>query len=180
MPQACEGKHRKLVDWLIENGDDNWEDGLIGACTSGDVSLIQLMIERGAKNRRDGFQIACFCGHVEASRYFIESGSTNFNRLDLASRHFEVKKLFIEYDHTRVIPIYPSDICPLLNRGVSLSTLLQYERPEATKRIVCLAEKLLEVVKSSLSDVLCADMVSALKSFIGYDVNEQVIESMIT
>ena len=179
--QACEGKHRKLVDWLIENGDDDWESGFIGACEAGDVSLIQLMIpliiKRGAINLRLAFMITSRRQHVEASKYLLELG-----KLTVVGEYLgcnaDITKLLIEYDDTRAIPILASHVCPLLNKGVSLSTLLQYKQSGVVRRIVCLAEKLLEVVKSSLRDVLCTDLIITLNLFIGYDVNKQVVEAI--
>ena len=179
--QACQGRHRKLVDWLMENGDDDWDAGLMGACEPGDVYLIQVMIERGATNIRCGFQQICYKGHVEATKYFLESlcMEPTVTEFDLL-RGVQVQKLFMDYDETHAISICESDICPLLNEGVSSQTLLRYGNPKRTIRIVNLANKLLQVVQLSLRGLLCSDLVNLLKSFIGYDVNEQVIESMAT
>lgn len=177
---ACQGKHRKLVDWLIENGDDDWEHGLMGACVSGDVSLIQLMLDRGAsENITRGFEAACMSGNLDASKYLLESGKIKTIGKRLGYIHsMQVKKLLIDYDDARIIRVFPANVCCLLNEGVSLDILLQYERPEATARIARLAEDSLRVVHSSLQGTLCSDLVSALKMFIGYDVNAQVVESI--
>lgn len=177
--QACKGGHRKLVDWLIEHGDHDWDSGLMGACESGDISLIQLMMERGATNICAGFDVVCDRGHVEASKYFLHTGCASVDEIayfwDIDA---SVKKILIEYDVQHVVEIYVIDICPLLNKGVSLEKLLEYPDPvpQATKCIVGLAEKLLQVVHSSLQDTLCSDLVNVLKLFIGYDLNENMAE----
>ena len=177
--EACEGRHRKLVDWLIEHGDHYWDAGLAGACLSGDVSLIQLMIECGARNTDHGFQSTCEMGHVDASKYFLESGYSSIARIYLGYvRTVAMKKLLIEYDKARVLSFSSSDICALLNKGVSLQTLLLYNNSDIITRTVGLANHLLQVVQFSLRNLLCTDLVDVLKSFIGYDVNRQMMESI--
>ena len=176
--EACVGKHRKLVDWLIKNGDDDWNAGLAGACISGDVSLIRLMIDRGATDIKNGFQRTCEEGHVEASKYFLESGTiTTLGRHLNYIRHMKVKKLLLEYDHRYTMTVFATDICPLLNEGVSLQTLSRYKHVE-TMYLVGLAEKLFQVVQLSLWGHICSDLVNLLKSFIGYDVSKQIMDSM--
>ena len=187
LQNACEGRHRKLVDWLIEQGDDSWGGGVMGACISGDVPLIQLMIKHGATNTLYGvtsvlyraFDKASQKGHLEACKYLLESGSIKFNEISFFSQcDAKIKKLLISYDDRRIVPVYAADICPLLNEGVSLDILLKYRYPETTTRIVDLAKQLLEVVQLSLRGVLCSDLLTTLQTVIGYDVNEQVIQSI--
>ena len=178
--QTCKGKHRKLVDWLVENGDNDWDAGFAGACESGDVPLIQFMIERGATNKTEGFQLACMYGHVEAFKYLLET----FRQLLSPSDMFfystiQIKKLLMEYDVARSVPIRVFDICPLLNEGISIQTLLLYQRSHAAiTYVVGLAERLLQVVQLSLHTTLCSDLVNDLKGFVGYDVNPLILESI--
>ena len=179
LQQACRGRHRKLVDWLIENGDNNWDDGLFGACESGDVSLIQLMIDRGATSTDRTFNVTCERGNVEACKYLLQRG---YNIVpgcyvqDIES--VEMKKLLIDYDEGHMMHILASDICTLLNAGVSLQKLLRYENPDQTTYVVGLANNLLQVIQLSLQGTVCTDLVNALKLFIGYDVNMQVMEAI--
>jgi len=41
---ACQGGHRDLVDFMIENGADYWSEGLKGACRGGLRDLVDLMM----------------------------------------------------------------------------------------------------------------------------------------
>ena len=179
--EACRGKHRKLVDWLIENGAYDWNRGLMGACESGDMSLMKLMIERGATNIDHGLARACEMGHVEQSKYLLEAlhrvlpvPRLYFNYI----HNVEIKKLLIECDEASVLPVRQLDICPLLNQGISLQKLLLYPNPNITTQIADLAARLLQVVQVSLQGMLCSDLVNVLKIFIGYDVNAQVMETI--
>ena len=181
--EACRGGHQKLVNWLIENGESDWYSGLRGACESGSVSLIQFMIERGATNIREGFEITCQTEHEEACKYLFEAlhrVTPSGIRCLSYTRSVEIKKLLIECDETYAISIRVSDICPLLNEGVSLQKLLSYQNPHVIKQVVGLAEKLIQVVQLSLRGIVCADLINVLKRFIGYDVNAQVIEAVIS
>ena len=179
LKQACKGRHTKLVDWLIKNGDHNWNGGLLGACESGDVSLVQLMIKHGATNIRHGFQVACQTGHVEASKYLLDAGYIIICECVLHPvSNVEIIKLLLEYDSKHDVSISSINICALLNAGVSPQKLSEYEAPGVITRIVSLAEKILNVVQFSLRDIFCFDLVNDLKSFIGYNVNEQIEQAI--
>lgn len=47
---ACYGGHIDIVKYAISHGADNWNNGLYGACSSGDAEIAQLMISKGAND----------------------------------------------------------------------------------------------------------------------------------
>jgi hypothetical protein len=45
---GCYGGNKKVVEYLIKKGFDNWNEGLYGACQGGYKSLVDYMILKGA------------------------------------------------------------------------------------------------------------------------------------
>ena len=177
---ACQGKQRKVVDWLIENGADNWNDGLIGSCQSGDVSLMKLMIQRGATDVCLGLQITCERGHVEASKYLLEL----LHRVIPSNIHFQfissakIKKLLIECDEAHTMHICVLDVWPLINEGVPLEKLLLYKNANYIRRMVRLVLDLFELIHSSLQEMLCSDLRNVLQQFVGHESNINALASL--
>jgi hypothetical protein len=48
LKHAIIGKNKKIRDFLIDNGNTNYDDGLIGAITINDVELVKYFLDRGA------------------------------------------------------------------------------------------------------------------------------------
>jgi hypothetical protein len=77
---ACKGGHRSLVDLMIEKGADDWNRGLYGACYGGHRSLVDLMIEKGADDWDEGLWNACEGGYRSLAELMIEKGATDWNK----------------------------------------------------------------------------------------------------
>ena len=67
-----EGQNRDIVNFIIEQGADDWNEGLRYACEEGHLDLAMLMIERGADNWTDGLHNACEGGHLDLVNLMID------------------------------------------------------------------------------------------------------------
>ncbi len=72
---ACAGGHMALVMLMIEKGADDWNGGLHEACFMGHVALIELMIAKGADNLNNGLYAVCRGEHAELIPFMMERGA---------------------------------------------------------------------------------------------------------
>lgn len=57
---ACRNGSADIIQFLINNGASDWDNGLLGACQAGNTTVAMDMINRGAKNWRAALKsIAC-------------------------------------------------------------------------------------------------------------------------
>ena len=91
---ACKGGHKEIVELLIEKGADGWNWGLYGACRGGHKELVEFFIEKGADNWNFGLHGACEGGHKEIVELLIKKGASNKNSfVAVKSKHY-FKKFF--------------------------------------------------------------------------------------
>lgn len=103
---ACEEGYLDLVKLMIENGANNFDDGLVSTCCCcGNYEIAKLMIEKGATVLEDHFIHACSLGRLDLVKLLIGYGHGTFcydYALQLACRNhrYEVIKLLLIYGAT--------------------------------------------------------------------------------
>ena len=63
-------KTKDVLDW-------NW--GLYGACSGGNIEIVKLMIEKGANKWNWGLSGACYGGNIEIIKLMTEKGADHWN-----------------------------------------------------------------------------------------------------
>lgn len=100
---ACEEGYIDLVKLMIENGADNFDDGLESVCCCcGNYDIAKLMIDKGATVTENHFVYACTQGHLELVKLLIEHGDGTFCytyglHLVCRNHHYELIKLMLTY-----------------------------------------------------------------------------------
>jgi hypothetical protein len=69
----------KIVQWVIEEGADDWDGGLEGACVAGDVGLAEDFIKRGAYTVNIGMCVAASEGHLQLVKLMAAHGANQWN-----------------------------------------------------------------------------------------------------
>lgn len=77
---ACSNNDHELVNFLIEKGDTNWNEGLLGSCIGGHVELVKLMIKYGATNINEGMNMSDL-ENDDVIITLINNGANNLNKL---------------------------------------------------------------------------------------------------
>ena len=72
----CQYCDIEIIQLIISNGVNYWNDGLQGACMGGHMDIIQLMINQGANNWDEGFYYACERGYTDIIQLMINKGAT--------------------------------------------------------------------------------------------------------
>jgi hypothetical protein len=82
--EVCyEGNEKKIEEFIIQKGCNNWERGLQGACKGGHLDIIKLMIFKGAKDFVTAFNFACSGGNLKIVKFiyqFIDDHSFIFDK----------------------------------------------------------------------------------------------------
>jgi hypothetical protein len=65
-----EGGHKELVDFFIEKGANDWDDGMYGAAEGGHKELVDFFIQKGADWWNGGMYGAAKGGHKELVDFF--------------------------------------------------------------------------------------------------------------
>ena len=86
-------KRVEVVHFLIQNGANNWNYGLEGACKSGCIELIQLMIQHGANDWETGLYYACADDNIDIVKELIHL-CPNVNCVKIA-RNMAAEKFFV-------------------------------------------------------------------------------------
>lgn len=76
---ACKNGMTSIIDFLIEQGTENWNVGLRGACMGGHFTIAQRMIELGATKLSDAIVYACRSRNTELIDYLLMKGATSFD-----------------------------------------------------------------------------------------------------
>ena len=75
--EVCNSGNKKLVQLFIDRGNNNWVDGLYGACTEGHVEIAQMLIpQAGTRALNRGLTAACTNGYFELANLMIAHGAT--------------------------------------------------------------------------------------------------------
>ncbi len=77
----------------------NWNCGLYGACSGGNIDIVNLMIEKGANYWHYAFEVAFERGHLDCVKLMIEKGAGNWNcglSGACVGDHIDCVKLMIE------------------------------------------------------------------------------------
>lgn len=69
LKNASEGGNLNIINFLIENGADAWNEGLCGAAQGGNLDLVKFYISRGADNLNKALQCAEIGGHNDVIIY---------------------------------------------------------------------------------------------------------------
>jgi len=64
-----------FVDIMAQEGAYYWNDGLYGACVSGDLDLVNTMIGKGANDWDSGLQGAYLGGHIDIINMMLKKGA---------------------------------------------------------------------------------------------------------
>lgn len=77
---ACQGNQRAIIELMISKGATDWNAGLIGACTGGNLGIVKFMILKGATDLNSGFNAACKNNCAEVVEYFFnEHNPSQYN-----------------------------------------------------------------------------------------------------
>ena len=69
----------EMIDKMIENGANNWNEALKSACYSGNIEVVKKFIEKGATNFSEVLPIACEYENFEIVKLLIEKGANSFD-----------------------------------------------------------------------------------------------------
>ncbi len=75
---ACEGNHRKIIDYILDHHGHTGPDinyGLYGACLGNHILLVSKMISLGAGNINEALKYACKSGSLELVKYLVAIGA---------------------------------------------------------------------------------------------------------
>ena len=75
MYHPSEFGQRQIIDYMLEQGNKSFDDGLAGSCMGGFAELANLMMEKGAKDFDRAFESACFSGNEELIDILLEKGA---------------------------------------------------------------------------------------------------------
>lgn len=67
---------KEVAEFLIKKGANDWNNGLMRACWSGQTKLVGLMIQHGATNLNFCLKISSSCDYKEIVRTLILAGAT--------------------------------------------------------------------------------------------------------
>jgi hypothetical protein len=183
---ACLFGHRDIVDILIENGANNWNNGLVGACSGNNLDLVKLMYYKGATNLQFVLLEAAKCGYIEICTFLVQQkikikefntlhrniiilficyGAKNYRELirlkkyDLAVFACKTHKLQIQGNlKTRMI---------LANHGAQITSQRLTKRREQKQQI---CKQLIES-KHNLIKLYDENIVNCITNYIPYDID---------
>ena len=69
-----------MIEYAIENGANNWNMGLDGACEGGHMKIVIDMVGQGATRYNFAFEKACWNGHLDVVKYIVECGATDYKK----------------------------------------------------------------------------------------------------
>jgi len=69
---AALGKSYKIINYLLEGGESNYNDGLIGAITINDKAMIDFFIKLGAKKWKNALKVSVTYCHVDLIDFFYK------------------------------------------------------------------------------------------------------------
>jgi hypothetical protein len=74
---ACKAGNMDIIN-ILEDGVEDWDNGLCGACEGGHLAIVDLAIANGAGAWNDGLRHACLGGKRDAANRMISCGASNF------------------------------------------------------------------------------------------------------
>lgn len=98
MRGAARGGNLQLVERMVDNGANSFDDGFPSAIKGGNLDVVKLFISKGISSFDNTIKYAAKCGHIEILKILIENGATNFDdRIIYASKygHLDIVKLLI-------------------------------------------------------------------------------------
>jgi ankyrin repeat protein len=76
--ESIRGYHLDIIEYLIGEGAQNWNQGLLEAAECGYLDLVNVMIRKGATNFNGGLHAASYNGHIEIAELMLEHHADNF------------------------------------------------------------------------------------------------------
>ena len=81
---ACLGRNRPVIDWLIDHGANDWNQGLLGACKGGHLDLVKEMIQRGQRQHvsfdwDEALSNAYYSNDLQVIELLLPYGITNLD-----------------------------------------------------------------------------------------------------
>jgi len=76
---ACQCGNLDCIKMLIDM-KGKLSFGFKGACVAGNIGVIEFLIQRGCDNWDDGLECACYGGHLEIAKYMIKKGADDLIR----------------------------------------------------------------------------------------------------
>ena len=78
MEEAAKAGDKKLIEFLIDKGADDWNRGMLRAIESGKLSLVKYFVIKGANHHWDtGLRYSAREGDIEMAEYFLKKGAYN-------------------------------------------------------------------------------------------------------
>lgn len=100
---GCKGGNHHIIKFAVDNGANDWNEGMLYACENNHIKTVKLMAKYGANDWNNGLIRACECegSTTESALYMIECGANAWNDgLSAAStkeNNMEFVKLMIEH-----------------------------------------------------------------------------------
>jgi hypothetical protein len=69
---ACRRGFRSIVDLLISNGANNWNNALCQSCAGGQERLVERMVSNGATDFCGGFMAACYSNNLRVIQAMVD------------------------------------------------------------------------------------------------------------
>lgn len=78
---ACKGNHQDVIDFLLEKGNEEWEEGFEGCCRSGNIPMLKFFIEKiniREVHLEDGLYLGAESDQMDVANLMIEMGARDF------------------------------------------------------------------------------------------------------
>lgn len=105
LSSACAGNNLEIVKYLVDNGADNFDDGLLATCFKGTCETADFLVKCGASKFEKCLAQACHEGHLEIAKFMIAKKATNWNEGLLNACHggrIELVALMLDYGATNL------------------------------------------------------------------------------
>jgi hypothetical protein len=99
MIEATIGGYRDIVEYLIEQGEKNFDTALLYSAEGGHIDILKLLIQNGARNFNDALLRASSNGHLDIVKYLVELGEVydldKALRYSAFANHIDIVKYLI-------------------------------------------------------------------------------------
>jgi len=80
---ACRGGHLNIVNMMLSLGANDYNEAFIGACLFGHIKIVKMMIGLGANDYNAALYWACFLKYDTIVKMLLELGANNYQHLNI-------------------------------------------------------------------------------------------------
>lgn len=105
--RACSGGHIAIVEYVLKQGYDSVDFGLMCACMYNRVDIAKLFIKHGASAFDSGLENALYYNKYLTAKLMVEQGAENIYSLLYEACRFRGRKMFVDLLIPHVFGICP-------------------------------------------------------------------------